>query len=84
MNFEVKEWNSQLDQSRLPPHKSISLLKQKLKKDTSLKEDSGESLKKRLFPEDDQNGEERFKALYQERLERMMQANEKMKKKIKR
>ena len=44
-----------------------------------LKDESGESLKKRLFPEDDQDEEARFKALYQERLEKMTREDEKMK-----
>ena len=50
-------------------------------KERSLKEDVGKGLTKRLFPEDDQDDEERFKVLYQERLEQLTQADEKMKEK---
>ena len=53
---------------------------EKIIKQRLLKDESGESLKKRLFPEDDQDDEEKLKALYQERLEKMIQANEMMKK----
>ena len=35
-----------------------------------LKDEPGESLKKRLFPEDDKDDDEKFKTLYQERLEK--------------
>jgi FlaA1/EpsC-like NDP-sugar epimerase len=47
----------------------------------SLKENIRKGLTKRVFPEDDQDDDERFKALYQERLEKVMQADEKMKEK---
>ena len=48
-------------------------------RERALKENSGEFLENRLFPEDNQDEEERFKALYQECSEKMMQADEKMK-----
>ena len=44
-------------------------------------EEPGQSLKKRLLPEyDDQDEEKKLKTIYQERLEKMIQGDEQMKK----